>query len=220
MIRTWRLITILFVGLSMGMSFCHLLQMAPRMQYDVWMWKYTKNMFKLFGPSLGIIIEAAATLLCGGLSILLRGRQAAFRWTLFCAVCMLIAHSTWWLLIYPVNQETIGWTKHSIPNDWFLYRAQWEFTHAIRAIFEIVAFTLLIVSVLVETPKDGSLRKSQFTTSDENNNQINFGAFLMAVFNSLLGFLGSSTFQIFCKKGSARLAHVHAVIGLRTGPIG
>ncbi|MCI0446229.1 hypothetical protein L0152_23815 [bacterium] len=136
MIRAWRLITILFVGLSMGMAFCHLLQMAPRMQY------------------------------------------------------------------------------------WFLYRAQWEFTHAMRAIFEIVAFTLLIVSVLVETPKDGISRKSQSTNvSAENNSQIKFGSFLIGIFNSLLGFWAVAPSKSFARRARLELAHVHGVIGLRTGPI-
>lgn len=131
-----------------------------------------------------------------------RGRKTAFRWTLFCAACMLIAHLTWWLLIYPVNQETISWTKHSIPGDWFLYRAQWEFTHAMRAIFEIVAFILLIVSVLVETPKDGTSKKSQFinVSAGNDNSQIKFGALLIGIFNSLLEYLSSSTFQIFFRR--------------------
>lgn len=222
MIRAWRLVTILLVGLSMGMAFCHLLQMPTRMQYDVWLWKYTKNMFRLFGPSLGIIIETGATFLCGGLLILLRRRQGAFRWTLLCAICMSIANSTWWLLIDPVNQETISWTKQSIPSDWFLYRAQWEFTHAIRAIFEIVAFTLLIVSVLVETPKDGSSRKLQFETESPKNNKqlIKAGVFLIVVFDSLLGFLSSSTFQnLLQAKGPSLISSCTRRNGLRTGQI-
>jgi hypothetical protein len=198
LIRAWRLFTLLFVGLSMGMAFCHLLQMPPRMQYDVWLWKYTKNMFKLFGPSLGIIIEAAATLLCAGLLILLPRRQGAFRWTLLCTICMLIAHSAWWLLIYPVNQETIGWTKLSIPGDWFLYRAQWELTHATRAIFEIVAFISLIISVLGETPKDGLSGKSKFISEPTGNyNQLKISVFLFPILNPLIKFLSRSTFQSF-----------------------
>lgn len=163
MIRTWRFITILFVGLSMGMAFCHLLQMAPRMRYDVWLWRNMQSMFILFGPPLGIILEGGATFLCVGLLILLGCRRSAFQWTLLCTGCMLIAHAAWWLLIYPVNNETIDWTKHSIPKNWFLYRAQWEYTHAVRAIFEIAGFAMLIVSVLVETPKDDFAWRSEPT---------------------------------------------------------
>lgn len=193
MIRAWRLVTILLVGLSMGMAFCHLLQMGPRMQYDVWLWKYTKGMFIFFGPSLGIVVEAAATLLCGGLLIFIRGRGDAFRWTVLCTVCMVIAHSAWWLLIYPVNQETIGWTKLSIPSNWYIFRALWECTHAARAIFEIVGFALLIVSVLSETPKNGLSKILKRTKSfPVTNNSIEF--FRVTAINPFLKLL-SSTFQ-------------------------
>lgn len=152
-IKTWRFITVLLVALSLGMAFCHLLQMAPRMRYDAWLWRNTQSMYQLFGPPLGVIVEGAAIVLSLGLMFLVRQREDAFQWTLICALCMIAAHAAWWLFVYPVNNELIHWSKDSIPKNWFLYRAQWEYTHAVRAIFQMVGFAVLVLSVLIETPE-------------------------------------------------------------------
>jgi hypothetical protein len=140
----------MLAALSMGMSFCHILQMVPRMRYDVLFWKNTKNMFELFGPSFGILMEGAAILFLVFLLILIRKRRDEFQWTVFGTLCMAAAYIAWWTLIYPVNIETVGWSKDSIPYNWFLYRAQWEYTHAVRAVFQILGFSCILISVLTE----------------------------------------------------------------------
>ncbi|QLE42880.1 hypothetical protein FD723_22175 [Nostoc sp. C052] len=39
------------------------------------------------------------------------------------------------------------------PAHWTRYRDQWEYAHAVNAFIKIIGLSLLVISVLVETPK-------------------------------------------------------------------
>jgi hypothetical protein len=154
LIRSWRFVTILFVSLSVGMAFCHLLQMPPRMSYDAQLWRATQSMYQLFGPPVGAILESGAWISAVLLAYFVRERRPAFRWTLVGAVCMVAAQVLWWTFVNPLNAVMIHWTPESIPADWESYRAQWEYSHAVRAVIQIAGLSALVVSILSETPDE------------------------------------------------------------------
>lgn len=156
--RTWRFITILIASLSMAMAFCHLLEMPTRMSFDGRLWLTTQALYRLFGPPLGAIIEGGAVMTTIILSFLVRQRRPAFWWTLIGTVSIVVAHVIWWMFINPVNAEVSTWAPDAIPADWMRYRSQWEYTHAARAVLQIIGLSALVISVLVETPRE-HLRK-------------------------------------------------------------
>jgi Na+/melibiose symporter-like transporter len=162
-LRTWRFLTIILVSLSMAMAFCHLLQLPPRMSYDGAQWVTTQSLYQLFG-TVGALIEAGALLLATVLLLAVWRRRPAFQWTLFGTVCLLVAHGAWWMFIAPVNAEIAMWTPDTIPADWMWRRSQWEYTHAVRAILEILGLSALLLSVLVETPSQRPRRRAQVTS--------------------------------------------------------
>jgi hypothetical protein len=51
-----------------------------------------------------------------------------------------------WMYTFPANQATRNWT--ALPQDWEPLRAQWEYSHAVGALFHIAALVLLILCVL------------------------------------------------------------------------
>jgi hypothetical protein len=154
--RTWRFITILFTALSMAMAFCHLLEMPTRMSFDGRLWITTQALYRLFGPPLGAIIEGGAVITTVILAFLVRQRRPAFWWTLTGAACIIMAHVIWWIFINPVNAEISTWTPDTVPADWMRYRSQWEYTHAARAVLQIIGLSALVLSVLLEIPRDHS----------------------------------------------------------------
>lgn len=151
LLKTWRFFTITFASLSMAMAFCHLLQMPPRMRYDGAQWIATQGLFHMFG-TIGAAIEVGALFLAIVLSLALWRRRPAFQWTLFGTACLLVAHLAWWIFIAPVNNVIATWTPETIPSDWMWWRSQWEYTHAARALVDILGLSALVISVLVETP--------------------------------------------------------------------
>jgi hypothetical protein len=56
------------------------------------------------------------------------------------------AQIVFWLFTYPANVATNNWTL--VPADWDAWRRQWEFSHAVGALFQLGAMAALIVSVL------------------------------------------------------------------------
>lgn len=152
-LKIWRFLTLLFAALSMAMAFGgHLLQLPPRMSYDAALWRNTQSMYQLFGPPVGAIIESGAWVSAVVLAILVRHRRPAFRWTVIGALAFVLAHAAWWLFVFPVNQQMVNWTPETMPPDWMRWRAQWEYTHAVRALLQIGGLAAFFVSVLVETP--------------------------------------------------------------------
>jgi len=162
-LRTWRFLTIILVSLSMAMAFCHLLQLPPRMSYDGAQWVTTQGLYQLFG-TVGAFIEVGALLSATVLLLAVYRRRPAFQWTLFGTVCLLAAHVAWWVFIAPVNAEIATWTPDTIPADWTWWRSQWEYTHAARAILEILGLSALVLSVLVETPTQRLREQAALTT--------------------------------------------------------
>ncbi len=77
---------------------------------------------------------------------LVRERRA-FRWTLLAAFCLASAHAAWWLWVAPVNAALVPLTSETLPSDWTRLRDQWEYTHAARALLQIVALAALVFSM-------------------------------------------------------------------------
>lgn len=151
LIRIWCFITLMLTSLSMGMAFGgHLLQMPPRMNYDAMLWHETLEVYELFGPPVGAIIEGGAWISAVILALLLHRRELASRWTVIGAAFFVLTQVIWWLFVFPVNNQTITWTSESIPVDWMDWRTQWEYAHAARAILQICGFGALVYSVMSE----------------------------------------------------------------------
>jgi hypothetical protein len=55
-----------------------------------------------------------------------------------------------------VNATMSPLTPETLPADWMRLRNQWEYTHAARAVLQIVALGALVFSILVEIPTNGS----------------------------------------------------------------
>ena len=61
--------------------------------------------------------------------------------------CLIGAQIVFWTFTYPTNQVTGNWTF--LPDNWMQLRRQWEYSHAGGAILDLIAMTMLILSLLV-----------------------------------------------------------------------
>jgi hypothetical protein len=57
------------------------------------------------------------------------------------------------VFVAPMNAAFAKWLTNGVPADWTQYRDQWEYVHAINAFIKIMGLSSLVLSVLVETPK-------------------------------------------------------------------
>jgi hypothetical protein len=140
----------MFTALSMGMALCHLLEMPAKMMYDGALWlTLLQTLDGTFG-TIGAFIEVSAVVTAVVLAFLVRRHRPAFGWTLGGALCLVAAHVAWWVWVAPVNATMAPLTPETLPADWMRLRDQWEYTHAARAVLQIVALGALVCSLLVE----------------------------------------------------------------------
>jgi Anthrone oxygenase len=153
LIRTLRFGVIMLTAISMATAFAHLLEMPAKLKFDSSKWlALLQTLYPpAFGP-IGGVAEVGAVVGIVLLAFVVRRRRAAFRWTLLAAVCLISAHACFWILVAPVNAAMLPLTPETLPPDWTRLRDQWEYTHAARAVLQIMALGGLVVSLLVEIP--------------------------------------------------------------------
>lgn len=149
--------TILFVALSMSMAVCHLLEMPVRLGYAPALWSRVTNIegtYRLFGPPVGAVLEGGAWILAVVLAFLSRmKRRAVFYLVLLGVLCMVLTQVAWWTFVFPVNNQMVDWTPTSLPADFAALRNQWEYTHAARAVLQIIGLGAIVWSVLIESER-------------------------------------------------------------------
>ncbi len=129
------------------------------MQFDQQLWvrvTVVENVYKLFG-SVGAAFEILAILTAIVLTFFVRRRGSTFYWTLGGAILLVLAFVSWITFVAPMNAEFARWLTDGVPADWTRYRDQWEYAHAANALIKIIGLSLLVISVLVETPKQRSI---------------------------------------------------------------
>jgi hypothetical protein len=159
LVKIWWLVTIMLTALSMGTALCHLLEMPAKITYEGALWLTLLQ--TLYPPAFGTIgafFEVGAVVTAVMLAFLVR-RRPAFVWTLLGALCLVVAHAAFWIWVAPVNATMSPLTPETLPADWMRLRNQWEYTHAARAVLQIVALGALVFSILVEIPTDASRDK-------------------------------------------------------------
>lgn len=79
-------------------------------------------------------------------AVMSRGWPPAFWPAVLAIVFLVCAQAVFWTYTFPANVATENWTR--VPADWEALRAQWEYSHAVGACFQILAMCSLIVAVL------------------------------------------------------------------------
>jgi hypothetical protein len=153
--QVWRFITLMLASFSLSLSMTHLLELPQRMQFDQELWVRVTvfaNIYRLFG-SVGVAFEITAILTAIVLVFLVRQQGSTFYWTLGGSLLLVLAFVSWIIFVAPMNIQFTQWLTSPVPVDWTRYRDQWEYGHALVALIKIFGLSLLMISVLVETPK-------------------------------------------------------------------
>jgi hypothetical protein len=158
-LKVWRFLAVMLAALTLGLGFCHLMQLPARMAWDQYLWVASTvqgGLYAWFG-SVGamIVVINVIVLALNAYFAKEHGRPGA-RQACFAALFFALALLLWWLLIYPVNVELAQWVNGPVPEDWADWRAKWEWGHATIALVELVGFALLVCSVLADTPQAGA----------------------------------------------------------------
>jgi hypothetical protein len=155
-LKAVRFVALMLAALTLGMGFCHLLQLPARMGWDQYLWVGSTvqgGLYSLFG-SIGAVVDVATVVVLGLLAYLVREhRRPGVILALTAALLFAGGLMLWWVLVYPVNVELAKWVNGPVPSDWTAYRARWEWGHAIISLIEVLGFAALIGSVLADSPR-------------------------------------------------------------------
>jgi Domain of unknown function (DUF1772) len=143
----WRFAALLLTALLMGLTFAHVLEMPVKLRLDGPTWLNLQHTLYPYFALIGGPIELLAILASVVLAYLGRG-QPNFPLTLAAAVLLMASFFGLWLgLVSPANARTAEWTAQTLPPDWAVWRARWEWGHAGSFVLQLAAFCLLLVSV-------------------------------------------------------------------------
>jgi len=156
-LRAWRCITLMLTSLPLTMTSAHVLELPQKMQYDAQMYSAVNTTLYRYFAIVGGFYTVSSILAATALAFLVRKSGQTFRWTLAGAICLVLAFGTWLMLVAPVNNEVakaLSSMPESVPALWMQLRDRWEYGHAAGFVLTFMGLGLLIISVLVEIPKD------------------------------------------------------------------
>jgi hypothetical protein len=155
-VSTVRLVALVLTALSLGLTFCHVLEMVAKLGYEGPLYLTLQTtLYAHFGPpGVGGFVEPGAILAVGLVAVLAwRRRRPGFALTVAAGGCLLLAFPVvYFALTEPVNTVfRDAAAAGALPPEWQRLRLVWELSHATRFLFHFAAFALLALSVLKET---------------------------------------------------------------------
>jgi len=153
LVRIWRVVTLVLTALMLTLTSAHVLELPQKLAYDAPMYAAVNGTLYRSFASVGAFYTLGALAMALGLVFLVRRRGATFRWTVAGAACLLLAFVTWLVVVAPVNWEIGRMAPEAVPGAWIRLRQRWELGHVAGFIATLAAFSLLVLSVVVETPR-------------------------------------------------------------------
>ncbi|HEX6958002.1 MAG TPA: hypothetical protein VF194_08455 [Ferrovibrio sp.] len=156
-LKTLRYAALILSALSLGMGFCHLMELPARINWsaDLWVGSTVEGgLYQMFG-SLGAVIVVLNVIVLVTLAIRLYRHRIVVRWlAIFAALMYLLALVFWFILVAPANVQLATWLGGHVPPDWASWRLRWELGHAFNTVLQMLGFAALAWSVLEETPAE------------------------------------------------------------------
>jgi hypothetical protein len=156
-LRVWRFITCVLTALALTMESAHVLELPQKMQYDAPMYSAVNTTLYRYFAIVGGVYQLGSIVAAVVLAFLVRQHRPSFGWTLAGALCLLLAFGIWLAVVAPVNgevAEALRSVPESVPAVWMRLRYRWEYGHAAGFVVQLCGLCALVLSVLVETPKD------------------------------------------------------------------
>lgn len=147
-----RFSSLLFTALALSAGLAHLFELPNKINLSKDDYLTVQQIYN--GWALLGIVALGALLSILILTCLVRKQKKAFAFTLIALLCIVATQIIFWVFTYPANQQTNNWTI--LPVNWIELRKQWEYSHAMSAVLDLMALIALILSVL---PKDKKVEK-------------------------------------------------------------
>jgi hypothetical protein len=138
-----KFLALLFTALALVPSGAHLMELLNKMQFSSEQYLIAQQIYR--GWSLSAILVFGAMFATLALLMAL-WKNRGFAAAAIAFACIVGTQLVFWTKTYPVNVITNNWTV--LPDAWQQLRAQWEYSHALSALLNLVALCAAIVAVL------------------------------------------------------------------------
>ena len=137
-----RFFSLLFAALALAPALALLLELPNKIDLSRADYLIVQQIYRGWAL-LGIVVLGAllSTLI---LTILVRKRPGKFALSLVVFLCIVGTQVVFWTFTFPANQQTSNWTV--LPENWETLRIQWEYSHAVSAVLNLIAFIALAFS--------------------------------------------------------------------------
>jgi amino acid permease len=144
MVKSLYFVAIMLTAIALGAGLAHFFELPNKIglgaddyltvqrNYDNW-W------------IVGLVVPLALLSVIA-LTVALRGSGLPFTLALVALALLVCELGVFWGFTAPVNRATENWTM--LPENWQALRAQWEYSHAVRAIIYLLALGTLVMSLL------------------------------------------------------------------------
>ena len=148
LLKPMQFIALLFMGIELGVSYSHLMQLPGKAQLSLPTFIVVQNVLIKYKLGLGIV--ESGSFLAMLVVLWLCRSNLMFRFT-FGALSMLVAaYLVWGIFIEPLNTAIDTWTTSYYPTNWTVYRDRWHLFHTARLLLLTIAMSSLIGSVLIK----------------------------------------------------------------------
>jgi hypothetical protein len=175
MLRATRFSNLYSTALTLGLLLAHVLELPGKQSLSGPEWLAVQH--NLYGgfALVGGLSELLALVSVAALLPLLRGRRAAFAWTLLGAACLVALPFIFYFGNNPINGRIASWTPATLPPDWAQQRDRWEGFHAASAALAAAAFAALLVAALRDTASPGAPDRAPRTGGAETDRSVAAG---------------------------------------------
>lgn len=148
-VRLWSILALTLAALSLGPSFAHVLEAAPRIRDwppQLWIDATVLHGQFAFYRLIGGPIDVGAVIATVALAAAARGTPA-FRGAVAAAILLTLALVAWFALVAPVNTILATWADGAAPDDFVEVRNRWESGHMAVAALKLTGFIALAAAV-------------------------------------------------------------------------
>lgn len=152
MLRLFQVLAVVLMGVQLGVSYAHFMQMPGKLGLPLDCYILVQNQVISYRVKLGFI-EVPSVISAIAATVLLRRYWRAFWLTFIGAICMIAMWMIWAIWIQPINQQIDAWTATTAPLNWSDIRYQWHFYHLIRLVLAVIGMISLTLSMIVDGAK-------------------------------------------------------------------
>jgi hypothetical protein len=155
--RLLAVLSVLFLALSLGMLYAHVLEMLPKLDYSPVLYtRLNTSLYPLFG-TVGATVEVCSLVASIVLAIVAYRRGQQFLPIGISAGIQLLVLVLWFGIVAPVN-GVFAAARPNIPAGFEQLRLRWEAGHALDAGLLLVALIVLVSGLLRVQPRLRSTR--------------------------------------------------------------